>query len=191
MNIEKLTEEINAYCKKTLSEKRYSHSLRVADMCCEIAELSGYDKKKAYLAGLAHDICKELPKPEMRKMVEDAGYTVTDYEIQNPTLLHGKAGAIFLKDRFGLEDEEILTAVAGHVSGTMEKPPLGMILYIADKNERGREHITEEYLKELYTKPVREMFAYAVETSVKYLSKKGYVIYEETYKMMDELGIKL
>ena len=49
MDIEKLTEEINAYCKKTLSEKRYSHSLRVADMCCEIAELSGYDKKRLIL----------------------------------------------------------------------------------------------------------------------------------------------
>jgi len=191
MDIEKLTEEVNDYCKSHLSEKRYKHSVRVAEMCVEIAELAGYDKKKAYLCGLAHDICKEVPKPEMREMVEKAGIPVTDYEIEHPTLLHGKAGALFLKNHFGLQDEEILTAVAGHVSGTMECPPLGMILYIADKNERGRDHITDKFIEELYSKPVREMFAFAVESSVKYLRNKGFVIYEDTYKMMEELGINI
>ncbi|MCQ2596225.1 MAG: bis(5'-nucleosyl)-tetraphosphatase (symmetrical) YqeK [Treponema sp.] len=191
MDIDKLTEDVEKYCKENLSEKRWAHSIRVADMCVEIAELCGYDKKKAYLAGIAHDICKEIPKPEMMKMVEEGGYTVSDYERKNLSLLHGKAGALFLKNHFNMDDKEIYSAIENHVSGTLEVPPLGMILYIADKNERGRDHISDEYIRELFTKPVREMFAFAVESSAKYLTKKGYVIYEDTYKMMKELGVKI
>lgn len=191
MDYEKLTEEIRYYCEMHLSDKRYKHSVRVAEMCSEIAELCGYSKEKAYLTGIAHDICKEIPKDEMVRIAENSKWSVSDYERENPGLLHGKAGAVLLNEKFGIEDDEILCAVANHVSGTMELPPLGMIIFIADKNERGRSQVTEKYIEDLYSKPIREMFSFAVETSVRYLLNKGYVIYEETYKMMEELGIKL
>ena len=44
--------------KKRLNEKRYIHSLCVADEAVRLAEMYGADKEKAYLAGLLHDITK-------------------------------------------------------------------------------------------------------------------------------------
>lgn len=45
--------------KKRLNEKRYYHSLCVADEAKRLAEKYGGDTEKAYLAGLLHDITKK------------------------------------------------------------------------------------------------------------------------------------
>ena len=47
---------------KPLSPKRFTHCLGVAKCCYDLAMLWGRDPMKAYLAGLFHDIARELPK---------------------------------------------------------------------------------------------------------------------------------
>ena len=44
--------------KKLLSEKRYQHSLYVAEQARMLAEIYKADTLRAYTAGLLHDICK-------------------------------------------------------------------------------------------------------------------------------------
>ena len=44
--------------KKTLSEKRYKHSLGVCDEALKLARIFGADEEKAYIAGLLHDCAK-------------------------------------------------------------------------------------------------------------------------------------
>lgn len=189
MDYEKITKKIDSYCSSHLTEKRYKHSVRVAEMCVEIAEKVGFDLEKAYLAGISHDICKEIPKPKMLKMAKKAGYVPSEYELQNMSLLHGIAGSYFLRKKFKMKDQEVLDAVGDHVSGPLEDNPLAMILYIADKNERGRSHITEDFLNEMFSKNLTEMYKMAVQNTYEYLLKKGFKIYEDTYKILDKLGI--
>ena len=57
-------EELKILLKTRLNEKRYIHSLAVADEAKRLAELYGGDKEKAYLAGLLHDITKNAPDEE-------------------------------------------------------------------------------------------------------------------------------
>ena len=62
--IEKLITELTAYIRCCLSDYRYQHSCRVATFAEELALRYGYDKKQqrlCYLAGIAHDMCKEKP----------------------------------------------------------------------------------------------------------------------------------
>ena len=181
--------KINQYLKKNLSEKRYNHSVRVAEMCAEIAELCDYDKDKAYFAGLTHDICKEIPKDKMISMVEKSKYSICEYELSHLSLLHGKAGAYVLETEFGITDEEILGAVAYHVSGTFDYGNLGKILYIADKNERGRDFVTDEYIKMLYAMSLDEMFKFAYKNVYEHMQKMNFTIYEDTYRILDNLGL--
>lgn len=188
--LEKVIEKVNKYCKKHLTEKRYNHSVRVAEMCSEIATKTGHDIRKAYLCGIAHDICKEIPKPKMVKMVSKAGLEITDYEMSHPSLLHGKAGSIFLQKKFSIKDRDIIDAVAVHVSGGLKLEPYAMILYIADKNERGRSHVTEDFLQRMFLKNLEEMYGMSVENTYTYLKAKNFEIYDDTYKLMDKLGIK-
>ncbi|MBO5725698.1 MAG: HD domain-containing protein, partial [Clostridia bacterium] len=60
MNYEKYKEIL----KGRLKEKRYIHSLAVADEAVRLAKKYGCDEEKAYLAGLLHDITKNTPKEE-------------------------------------------------------------------------------------------------------------------------------
>ncbi len=190
MKTEKAIEKVNKYCKKHLTEKRYSHSVRVAELCQEIAEKVGYDARKAYLAGIAHDICKEIPKDKMLKMVQKEGYQVGEHELKYPSLLHGKAGAVFLQKKFKITDPDVINAISVHVSGSLFYGPLAEILFIADKNERGRPHITEDVIQEMLSKDLREMLKFAVKSTYDHLVSKGYDIYNDTYDMMDRLGLE-
>ena len=48
-------ELINNKIQEMLPEKRYKHSLNVADCAVKLSEIYGCDKEKAYIAGIAHD----------------------------------------------------------------------------------------------------------------------------------------
>ena len=44
--------------KKAIKEKRYLHSLSVAEVARDLAKFHHVDPKKAYIAGLLHDVTK-------------------------------------------------------------------------------------------------------------------------------------
>ena len=54
-----------------LTPKRYFHSLCVAEEAVILAEKYGCDTKKAYVAGILHDIMKDISREEMLKMFKD------------------------------------------------------------------------------------------------------------------------
>ena len=192
MEYKKLTEKVQSYCKSHLTEKRYNHSVRVAEMCSEIAELSGYDKDRAYLAGIVHDICKEIPHDEMIALAESSDFPVTEGERMRISLLHGKAGAQFLKREFGIDDDEFLYAIGYHVCGRGDFGILGKILYVADKNERGRPHVLRDpdFIKNLYNNSLDDMFYYTVKGNYEYVkTKPGFIIMDESMEVVRALGI--
>lgn len=192
MDIDRLIEDVKNYCASHLSEKRWAHSLRVAEMCAEICELSGYDTKKGYFCGIAHDICKEIDHDEMKKIVEESEYAITPSEYKKVSLLHGKAGAALLKKNFGVDDSEVLFAIAYHVCGSADFGILGKALYVADKNERGRPHVKNDpdFVRKLYTNSVDDMFYYTVKGSYDYMvNKPGFIIMDDTMEVIRALGI--
>ncbi|MBO7681338.1 MAG: HDIG domain-containing protein, partial [Clostridia bacterium] len=60
-------EEYKALLKNHVDERRYAHSLNVADAAKELAERNGVDADKAYLCGLLHDIEKNRPWDEQER----------------------------------------------------------------------------------------------------------------------------
>ena len=50
--------------KERLTERRYNHSLCVADSAKSLAKKYGADENKAYTAGLLHDVFKDAKKEE-------------------------------------------------------------------------------------------------------------------------------
>ena len=63
-------ELINNKIKEMLPEKRYKHSLNVADCAVKLSEIYGCDKEKAYIAGIANDCDKYLNKDEVKYYVD-------------------------------------------------------------------------------------------------------------------------
>ena len=81
-DIEKMKEEL----KQRLSEKRYIHSIGVMEMAEELAKIYGVDENEARVAGLLHDIAKEIPEDEKLKYIEKNGIEIDEIERKSSTI---------------------------------------------------------------------------------------------------------
>lgn len=130
--------EIRKYLKKKLDPFRFEHTLGVAFTCQALAMRYEYDLNKAGLAGLLHDAAKRFDAETMLEKCLKREIPITDSEVRDPSLLHAKLGAYYAKEKFGVEDEEILNAIACHTTGRRNMTLLDKILYVADYIEPNR-----------------------------------------------------
>ena len=128
MNIE---ETLMNDIRERLSDFRYVHSVEVAGTSVYLAEKYGCDPKKAYIAGLAHDVLKEMPKDEAIAAFKEENIELTDVEKSAPKLWHAMAGASYLRKKYNM-DEEIISAVRYHTTGKENMSLLEKILFVAD-----------------------------------------------------------
>lgn len=187
INLDDKIEEIRKYTMAAVNESRYEHSVRTAAMCEKLCEKNGIDPKRGYLAGIAHDMCKKMDDDLLMKFASKDGNPITQIEKDKPSLLHGRAAAVKIRQDFGVEDEEIIQAIANHTFGAEHLCDLAKILYISDKIEPGREHITKDYLDELLKLPLNEMVYTVLKENLDYLAKKGKSVSGLTMKFMKEL----
>ncbi len=170
---EKLVEEVRKFTESSVSKQRYEHSLRTAETCSKLCKRFGLEDSKGYFAGLSHDMCKEFSSEELISLALKDGKPLSDLEKQKPSLLHGRAAAILLHKKFLVDDSQILEAVAVHTFGKPGMCELSKVLYVADKIEPGREHITEKYLAKLETLSLDELTCKVLQDNINHLLKKG------------------
>lgn len=123
---------------KYLDEDRFNDTLGVMYTCAALAMVHGCDLKTAQAAGLLHDSAKCIPNKKKLKMCEHHKIPVTEFEKSHPFLLHAKLGAYLAKEKYGVEDEEILSSITYHTTGRPGMSTLEKIVYIADYIEPGR-----------------------------------------------------
>jgi len=120
-----------------LTEKRRAHVERVAGLMLEWAQalgLSEEERTRWEAAGRLHDALKDAPTGELRDLVGEEQWP--------EPLLHAPAAAgCLLRD--GVDDEELLLAVAYHSVGHPAFADLGEHLYLADYLEPGRSDTPE------------------------------------------------
>ncbi len=166
-------EKIRAYAQENLSAERYEHSVRVSETAAFMCDLYGLDSDSGRLAGIAHDICKEIPRDEMEALACEDELPFDEFEKKKPSLLHGRAAAVKIKRDFGIEDSDVIEAVANHTCGKPGLCDLGKILFVADKIEPGRPQSTNEYRANLFKKTLDGLTLAVVEENIEYLAKKG------------------
>ncbi len=126
--------------KALMKPKRYTHILNVAEMCFKLAKLHGYDPVKAYTAGILHDCAKHLGDEEILCEADRLGVEYDEVERkQASNLLHSKVGAVWAKEKYGVEDEEIRNAIKYHTTGRPDMTVLEKIVYMSDVIEPGRD----------------------------------------------------
>ena len=69
-------------------------------------------------------------------MCEKNKIEITEFERNNPFLIHAKLGAFLAKDKYKVEDPEILSAITWHTTGKEDMTLLEKIIYIADISSR-------------------------------------------------------
>ncbi len=179
------------FLKENLSKKRYVHSLNVADMSRELAELYGADADKAYFAGLVHDIAKELPRGQQSSLAARCRINVSQIELNSPPLLHAIAGAQLLIERFGIDDGEILAAVRYHTVGAAGMSKLSQIVYLADLTSADREYKdVKKMRKYAHTSLEKGMFE-ALKFALADNAAKGSTIPVCTVEAYNEFAMKM
>ena len=179
------TEEIRAFTQVHVKKSRYEHSVRVAEMCARMCRQYGLDSRKGYLAGIGHDMCKDFSSEELLELAGRDGLEIIDFDRKKPSLLHGRAAAVLLKEKFEVLDPEILEAVANHTSGIIGMCDLTKCLFLADKIEPGRPQSTKEYREGLLAMSLDGMLYSVLEENYEYLTKKGFEIYPGTLEMIE------
>jgi predicted HD superfamily hydrolase involved in NAD metabolism len=148
-NAHTATENAEALARSRLSEKRYGHTLRVADTAADLARVHGLDEERARLSALIHDAARESEPEEFLRLAEEWNLTVEEPERQSPKLLHGPVAAELARRELGVRDEEVLEAVRAHTTAKPEMGPLSLTLYVADKIEPARDYPSVERLRKL------------------------------------------
>lgn len=178
--------EIKEQLKQKLKPGRYEHTLGVEYTSACLAMRYGYPMEKADIAGLLHDCAKCLSDEEKLLMCRERKIPISEAEEKNPGLLHAKLGASLAKELYGIEEEEILSAICCHTTGKPAMTLLEKIVFIADYIEPNREHAPSlEKLRELAFQDLDRCLILILEQTLDYLNKTGADIdpmTEETYQ---------
>ena len=179
-------ESLKAVLQKRLNEKRYYHSLCVADEAKRLAEKYGGDSDKAYLAGLLHDITKNAPDEEHLQIFEEFGIILTDIEQNAKKLWHAMSGAEYVKNILGINDPEIIDAIRYHTTAKADMSLLAEILYLADFTSKDRDYEDVDVIRAYVDESLCKAFVYALQYSITDLVNQGRAIHPDTVEAYNQ-----
>jgi nicotinate-nucleotide adenylyltransferase len=157
-------------------------------MAFDLAQRYGLDPGAAYLAGVGHDLGKALDAAELPALAERDGKGLSEFERKHPALLHGRAAAVLLRERFGVHNKDVLEAVAAHTTGVRGMGPLAMAVFAADKIEYSRGNAAGRLRRLGEKQTLTELFYAVLEDNIRYLKSEGLDVAGETLTLQS--GIK-
>lgn len=136
LNVER--DRVLAWLADNVPQSRIDHILRVEQMAIALAQHHQVDTAKAAQASLMHDLAKYFKPQKLLAMAQAAGLEIDAVSEANPHLLHAGVGALVARDTFGVDDQEVLQAIANHTLGQPGMSSLSCIVFLADSLEIGR-----------------------------------------------------
>ena len=173
--------------KKRLSAKRYQHTLNVRRMAVKLAKRWGADPEKAALAALLHDTAKELPREEMLQILKDNAIMAENAQNRPSPVWHGICAAILAQTQWGVEDEEVLSAIRCHTTGKPGMSLLDEIVFLADMTSAERDYPEVGYLRKLEKEDIHRAMREALEMNLHWLEESGKPVDEETRAALEDL----
>jgi len=183
-------EVIKANVRNFLDEKRYEHVKRVAKCAHELAKIYGVPVEKVEASAWLHDVAKFFNLSVMIDLTRGKYPEVADKMSQSTAVLHGFAGAEFVRqnyDLFGVDDEEILDGIKYHTIGCENMSTLAKIIYLADAIEEKRSWEGVEKARELAKTDLDEAIKFEIEEKLKYLLAKDSIIHPNVIKFRNSI----
>jgi nicotinate-nucleotide adenylyltransferase len=132
-------------------------------------------------------MCKSFTEDELVYWAKKDGERISKLEKEKPSLLHGRAAAVLLRERFRIHNKEILEAVRLHTMASSVMGRLDKALYSADKIEVSREHVKAE-LRDLNAYPDLDAhFAAVLDDTVAYLRSRELVLSPGTLRLLEAM----
>lgn len=174
--------------KDLLPMERYEHVLEVVKMSKKLARVHGINSQKAEIAAYLHDVSKFFDLEHLQEYVKK-NTAINTYTIGE--LLHGFAGALYARNRFNIEDMDILNAIRYHTIGRSGMSDLEKLIYISDAVEETRNYPQVKEIREMAYKNLDKAILMETDRKIAYLISKNAIIHPSTIEMRNWLIKKL
>jgi nicotinate-nucleotide adenylyltransferase len=186
-----LPEALESIVELHLTPPRIAHSKGVARLSFDLCMRNGLEPKRGWLAGLCHDICREMPFPKQQfytRVFERSplGFRLTP-GLLDKRIIHGPAAAGFLIAEFEIGDAEILESVARHTLGAAGMSSLACIVYAADKLESGRLNVDPAFRLRCMNLIPADLFMAVFSDSISWMKSRNKAIADESLVLYNSL----
>lgn len=182
-----------------MSEKRYRHTLGVEKMARRMAAFfdGEIDLFCLSVAALLHDITKELSEAEQRDIISKMQTKLSISQEKSPAILHSFTAEHRIKQEFSFfaKNEEILSAIRSHTTGSADMSLFDKLLFVADYIEEGREYprcieAREKFFSMLgdgiQPKVALDRITLSIlDSTIRFLTERGYALCEDTVRARD------
>ncbi|GAA4705921.1 bis(5'-nucleosyl)-tetraphosphatase (symmetrical) YqeK [Brevibacillus fulvus] len=184
-NRERLLEQVRAQ----MNQKRYEHTLGVAESARQLAVRYGADPDKAELAGYVHDYCKCWPVAKMREVIvrHDLPAELLHGEKE---LWHSFVGAIVIQTELDIVEPDVIQAVRYHTTGRVGMSLLEKIVCVADYIEPNRVFPGVEQIRKLAEQDLDQALAQALGGTITFLIEQKKQVYPLTLHAYNDLVSK-
>ncbi len=166
--------------KNTLSEYRFHHSMCVAERARELAKKHGVDENKAYLAGILHDVTKEMPNDEQIALIEKYDRKLTYVEKGNHRVFHQMSGAVYVKHILKIDDVEVINGIRYHTTGREGMTLFEMIIYLADFTSEDRSYPDVDVMRRKTDEDLYSAMMYSLKYTIKSVVEDNRFLHPDT-----------
>ncbi|BDH65372.1 HD domain-containing protein [Enterococcus faecalis] len=128
-----LKNEIKQYLVSKNCEKTYYHCMEVGEYVYQLGEKYLTSPEKVSIAGYLHDISAIYPNNQRISVAQKYGIELNEAEMAFPMIIHQKISKSIAKMDFGIEDNEILSAIECHTTLKKNYSDIDLVLFVADK----------------------------------------------------------
>lgn len=181
---------ILADLKGKMKETRFKHTLGVIKTAEELALYYGEQTDTARLAALLHDCSKlkDMTESEMERLASESLFPdVYPLNTLGEALLHAMASEVIARKIYGIQAQNVLSAVRWHTTGRTEMSALDMIIYSADMIEPSRSFEGVEELRCFAKCGLERLTLECMKHCVLYLERSGNEIHRTTLEAYNYL----
>ncbi len=173
-----------------LSARRFEHCLAVGEMLYELDRSVG--RNTSLVLGLAHDFTKEIPDSQTLEMIWKNKLPLYEGEMENRQTLHAVTAAFLFRKVFPAAPLTYSFAIRHHTILSCEYfSDICFNLYVADKIDRTRSHISEEFRNSIICEKTPLKRAYRIlSMQDSFLESKGVGFLKCTSALYERLRIE-
>lgn len=177
--------------KTRMGDRRYIHSVNVADSAVELARHYGADEEKAEIAGILHDSCKEIPRDDMLQIITDGGIILDAVESGTSKLWHAIAGSVYVQKALGINDEDIINAIRYHTTGRAGMSLLEKVIFVADFISAERDYNGVDIMREKAFKNLEDAMLYGLQFTITDLTRRKMTIHSNALACYNDIIINM
>ena len=177
---------LDTMVRSRMKEKRWKHTCSVAKLAKKIAKANQLNQKQAYIAGIMHDVAKEMDQKEAQKIMESY---FPEYLSKPYPIWHQWLSRYVSEHEFLIDDSVVLKAIEDHTTASVGISPIGKCLYVADKLDPLRGYDSSQQI-ETCQKDIHQGFRNSLIDFYEFSKRKNREIDDCFYEIYDYYVVK-